>query len=154
MADWNSLTEVHEKLLALIEEMLGYEQEKRQALLRDDTVRIEQMLQRQQACAMQMETLERQRMMLQDAAGIPGTAEELLAGMAEGPEKEKLAGVMGKLWAAAEELRELNKGDLEIARTFLQINGGIMPEAAPSRGLDTYQAAKRFGADGGFEQKI
>lgn len=64
MADWNSLTEVHEKLLALIEEMLGYEQEKRQALLRDDTVRIEQMLQRQQACAMQMETLERQRMML------------------------------------------------------------------------------------------
>ena len=40
MADWNSLTEVHEKLLALIEEMLGYEQEKRQALLRDDTVQI------------------------------------------------------------------------------------------------------------------
>ena len=69
-------------------------------------------------------------------------------------EKEKMAGVMGKLRAAAGELRELNKGDLEIARTFLQINGGIMPEAAPSRGLDTYQAAKRFGADGGFEQKI
>ena len=120
MADWNSLTEVHEKLLALIEEMLGYEQEKRQALLRDDTVRIEQML----------------------------------AGMADGPDKEKMAGVRGKLRAAAGELRELNKGDLEIARTFLQINGGIMPEAAPSRGLDTYQAAKRFGADGGFEQKI
>lgn len=154
MADWNGLVEVHEKLLALINEMLGYEQEKRQALLRDDTARIEQMLQRQQACTMQLETLERQRMMLQDAEGLPNRGEEMLARMPEGTEKERLTQVMKELRTSTQELQELNKNDLEIARTFLQINGGVMPEAAPSRGLDTYQAAKRFGADGGFEQKI
>lgn len=152
MSAYTEFIEVNEKLVFALSEMLAFEQEKRQALLKSDDKQMEAMLQKQQAAVMQLESLEKRRAWLQGELGLPGTLSDILNGMPEGPEKARLSEAAASLRGTAEELKELNKADIGIAKTFLQMYGGSVQDVAPAGSRNPYQQMGRTGP--GFEQKI
>ena len=102
--------------------MLTFEQEKRQALLSDDLDRLESMIQAQQAAIMKLESLEKMRLEAQEKAGFSQMkAEEILALLEDGPDKEALAEQVGILKTTLDEIRYQNSKAVEIARNNLQI---------------------------------
>ncbi len=139
--------------------MLELEQGKRQALLGQDGEKLAAMLQNQQAAVMQLESLEKKRLAAQEALGYPAElpAAQLLERLEDSSEKQELAHLCTAWRRQVEELRELNKTALDIAKGNLrlleQLTGAGAPAAKP-----TYQktGSKQNEWAGGsrFEEKI
>lgn len=145
------------RCLAQCEVMLEQEQEKRRALLGGDEKRLEQMLQTQQACYMQLESLEGKRLAAQQAAGFGGlTAKEILAQMQQGPFRQEMEKLFHQLSIVAEDLKEQNKAALEIAAANLKMIEHLVPQTkAPVQ--TTYNrktATGSFHPGTSFEKKI
>lgn len=139
--------------------MVDLEQQKRQALLSNNINLLENMLQSQQAEMMKLESLEKQRVSMQEAAGFGEmTGSEILAKLAEGPEKEEFSRAFSELKNTAEELKNFNKQALDIAKESLKMYSRLTPGIeTPEKNL-VYKADHRTGAKWGsgstFEEKI
>ena len=80
------------------------------------------MIQAQQAAIMRLESLEKQRMEAQENAGYHRlSAEEIIALLDDGPDRDALSKQMGDLKDTLEEIRYHNDRAMEIARANLQI---------------------------------
>lgn len=139
--------------------LLEAEQAKRRALLGNDKAALADVMQRQQADMMQLESLERQRVKEQTALGFSAqaTAEEIAAQLPSGAAKEEFARLCIELRESAAKLRELNAYSLELAREELhfmeQMQGG--QQAGPETGV--YSPGKRSASPSTaptFEEKI
>lgn len=113
--------------------MLPMEKEKRTALVSDDYKRLEKMLCDQQAAAMKLELLEKQRTDLQYKAGFAGlTANEILEKAPE-EERSRMTECFKDLRSAAEELKLYNQKATELAKAnlcFLEGKDAVRVQAA------------------------
>ncbi len=124
--------------LAQLDEMLGYERAKRQALLGNDEKTLDEMLQNQQACLMKLESVEKKRVRLQKEAGFGAmSADQILESMDPSERKDMLEGLFRRLRESASELKELNKKAADIARSYLYIVG-----SAANAGEPTYKPGR------------
>lgn len=149
--------EMTEKCAQCCRELLDQEQEKRQALLGSDDKRLGAVLQAQQAAVMKLDGLEKRRIAAQSAAGFASkNAEEVLAGLPEGAEKERLGKLFDEMRRTARELKELNKTALNIARESLYLIEAVTGQARREAG-GTYKPGRpmdRTVRGIGFEEKI
>ena len=111
------------RCLEQCKEMLQLESEKRRALIKNAVHEIEEVVKKQQAALMKLETLEHQRIKAQVALGYDeaATAAQILADMPEGQQKDTLSALIVKLKECAVDLKEQNKDSLELARLDLQL---------------------------------
>ncbi len=101
---------------------LKNEREKRQALLDNDLVRLEAMLQVQQAATMKLRGFETKRIALQSKLGLPDVrARELLSAISDHDAQRSIDGLFTEIADIAEEIREQNKQSLDLAKTNLKI---------------------------------
>ncbi|MCL1804910.1 MAG: flagellar protein FlgN [Clostridiales bacterium] len=127
--------------------MLGFEQEKRQALLSDDMDRLENMIQAQQAAIMKLESLEKLRLEAQEKAGYHNlSADEILKLLDDGPDKESLARQAGELRQTLEDIRFQNDSALEIARMNLQIIESLATGKEQNERQGVYKPVQGSGA--------
>jgi len=161
MNDFASFLSATERCVAQSKTMLTFEQEKRQALLSDDLTRLESMIQAQQAAIMKMESLEKQRLEAQEKAGFHQMkADEVLANMESGPDKEALAELVRVLRTTLEEIRYHNTKAVDIARNNLQILDMLSTgkEQQQQHGRQGVYSPKQAGAgwqgSPSFEKKI
>lgn len=115
--------EAIEKCLNQCKEMLQLESEKRRALAVNLGKDIEDVVRKQQAALMKLETLEQQRMQAQQQLGYDSaaTATQILEQMPSGPEKDRLADLVAQLRQVATDLKEQNKDSLELAKLDLRL---------------------------------
>lgn len=101
--------------------MLECEQAKRKALISGKEQELENVVQRQQAEIMKLQSLESQRLEQQAKMGMEGlSASQMLKRIPEGRQKEELASCFDSLCKIAEELKFYNQKALEIAKANLQ----------------------------------
>lgn len=161
MSDFLSFLTANERCVAQCKTMLAFEQEKRQALLSDDLAKLESMIQAQQAAIMKLESLEKQRMEAQEKAGYQYLrADEILALLDEGPDRDALAMQVGELKQTLGDIRYQNEKAMEIARANLQIVNSLTAGREKTEPLGVYQRPKHSGAwqqgppSSSFETKI
>ncbi|MCL2121451.1 MAG: flagellar protein FlgN [Clostridiales bacterium] len=160
MNELQSFLTATERCVAQCKTMLGFEQEKRQALLSDDLTRLENMIQAQQAAIMKLESLEKQRMEAQEKAGYHQlSAEEIIELLDEGMEKDVLTKQVGELKQTLGEIRHHNGKAMEIARSNLQIVNSLATgkEKKERQGLYRPGSAGEWRTDSSstsFETKI
>lgn len=104
-------------------QMLALEHDKRLALVNNEGSKIQHVISQQQAALMQLETLEKRRIEIQECMGVDrsATAQKVLERLPQGKGKEELSKAIAELTANATELRRQNKDNLELARLDLQI---------------------------------
>ena len=117
-----------------LQEMLPLEQEKYQALISDDVLHMEEMVQAQQAAIMKLKNLEAARMDCQQKAGFGHqSADEILESI---PQEDRAVFVetFVRLRNSAQELRLCNEKAMEIARAsalfWQSLDSGIKPPVA------------------------
>lgn len=112
---------------------LSNESEKRRALMSGDPKKLESMLQLQQAETMKLQNMESRRLEKQKQLGYAGlTAQQLIATVSDGKQKEKLAAVLDEITQLALALKEQNSRSIELANTSLK----MMEQVAVSAGID------------------
>jgi len=155
MSEFASFLTATKRCVTQCKAMLEFEQEKRQALLTDDLTRLENMIQAQQAAIMKLESLEKQRLEAQEKAGYHRlNADEILALLENGSDKDELASQVGQLRKTLEEIRYHNAKAMEIARANLQIVNTITtgkeqqakqgPYRPKQAGMANWQSAPTF----------
>ena len=159
MSEFQTFLAATGRCVAQAKSMLEFEQDKRQALLSDDYERLEGMIQAQQAAVMKLESLEKQRMQAQEKAGYHRlNADEILALLDEGPEREALMEQIAELKRTLEDIRLQNEKAMEIARANLQMyNTLTMGKEQPARQA-VYRPKQNYGANyqsgASFQKKI
>ena len=119
------LTIYRDELLLSLEN----EREKRQALLDNDLVRLEAMLQVQQAATMKLRGFETRRIALQSKLGLPDVrAKELLSEISDYDAQRSIDGLFTEIADIAGEIREQNKQAIELAKTSLKILALVMQD--------------------------
>ncbi len=158
MEEMKEYIEVAEKSVACCRDMLSQEQEKRRALLGNDQKRLEAVLKNQQAAVMKLDSLEKRRLAAQEKLGLGGkSAEEVLAALPQGAQKDRLAELFGEMSGSCRELRELNKTALGIARENLRLMEqmtGSIPQGQAGLYTRGRQTDARGGLASSFEEKI
>jgi len=159
MSEFQSFLTATERCVAQARAMLEYEQDKRQALLSDDYARLESMIQSQQASIMKLESLEKQRLEAQERAGYHRlNAEEILALLDEGPDKETLSRQVDELKRTLKEIRLQNEKAMEIARANLQIYNTLTSAKDQPVNQGVYKSKRNydqpFRANPSFQKQI
>lgn len=118
-----------EKYRDELTEVLKNERAKRMALLESDMARLENVISNQQAHTMKLRSLEDKRIHLQEALS-PGavTAQELLAAMGEGEDKNRLTALVREVIELTESIKEQNRQALDLAQTNLKILETVLPK--------------------------
>ena len=159
MSELQSFLQATERCVTQARTMLEFEQEKRQALLADDLIRLESMIQAQQAAIMKLESLEKQRLDAQDKAGYHDLkAQEILELLDDGPDKAALQKQVGELKQTMEEIRYHNDKALEIARANLQVFNTLSRGSEQPDRQAIYRPGQGYGASfqsgSSFQKKI
>jgi len=159
MTEFEAFLSATERCVAQAKTMLEFEQDKRQALLSDDYNRLESMIQAQQAAIMKLESLEKQRVQAQEKAGYHRlNADEIVALLDEGPEREALLEQITELKRTLEEIRQQNDKAMEIARANLQIYNtlttGKEQPAKPAVYKQKQNYGSTFQSESSFQKKI
>lgn len=112
-----------EQYKELLEDLMLREKDKREALLDNDPIKIETVLQQQQAAMMKLKNFEQRRMDMQAGLGFADmSAEEMLKAL-EHEGFEELSGLRSmfkNLRETAEQIKELNKFSIEFAKKNLK----------------------------------
>jgi len=147
-----------EEISLLCEAMKDSEKDKRDALLKSDEAALGVVMRDQQAGVMRLESLEKQRAAMQLALGF-GTmsAAEMQAQMPEDEKKQQFAALRVRLQNAAEQLKELNRLSIDIAREQLSIIYQVTENTAQAPSSSTYGPGSKprpAGARPLFEEKV
>lgn len=138
-----------EKMLACMQLAVEAEAEKRRVLLDRDAAAVDSLLQEQQAMTMRLESLEKKRLAAQEKAGLAGLKpEQILAKHSE--RRAELTELFRNMHNAADQLQELNKASMDIARTELRLLGAIQAE----EGLYAPGGHKAEDSGNAFNEKI
>ena len=101
---------------------LANEREKRLALLSNDIVRLEAMVQAQQAETMKLRVFEQKRVALQSKLGLPNAkAKELLSAIDDNEARIIIDGLFTDIAELAESIHEQNGQTLELAKNSQRI---------------------------------
>lgn len=144
------------KYVEFCEAMAAAEEKKRKALLKDDIAQVESVLSSQQASLMTLETMEKQRVALQEREGwgdIPFT--EILEKLS-GQEREEMEGLYHRMSAALQNVKMQNEKAMQIAKLNLRLTN--IEHAEQQAGVKSYAADKTVSSEAArgplFETKI
>ena len=147
---------VLEECLVECKKMLEFETEKRRALLDSDLNNLGSVLQSQQAVMMKLENLEKKRITAQEKAGFNDMkAEEIIEKITDEKEKKVFAITINELRAVVEEIQELNRISIDIAKSNLKIANTILQQQpADETGVYTSTGSNAKWSSSSFEEKI
>ena len=147
---------VLEECLVECKKMLEFETEKRRALLDSDLNNLGSVLQSQQAVMMKLENLEKKRITAQEKAGFNDMkAEEIIEKIIDEKEKKVFAITINELRAVVEEIQELNRISIDIAKSNLKIANTILQQQpADETGVYTSTGSNAKWSSSSFEEKI
>lgn len=128
MSEMKVFIESTERVLEHIKALVVSEREKRQALLSHDMVKLESVVQTQQAMAMKLEGLEKKRYSSQCALGYKDFKSAQILERASAEDKAVLTPLFNEMYIATNELQELNKISIEIATDELNLIDQLMQQ--------------------------
>lgn len=149
--------EATEKVSLQLQLLVDCEQEKRQALLRQEAEKIESLVQAQQAMVMKLDSLEKKRITAQRDAGLADKNVNQILESVDSQTQMALRPSLEKLSDVALHLQNLNRASMEIASTELK----LMDQASRSYKEDVQGLYTSGGKSGtfsnsgtGFQEKI
>lgn len=147
---------VLEECLVECKKMLGFETEKRRALLDSDMNNLSAVLQSQQATMMKLENLEKKRISAQEKAGFSDMkAEEIIEKITDEKEKQSFTSTVNELRTLVEEIQKLNKISIDIAKSNLKIANTILQQQPnETTGVYTSTGSNAKWSSSSFEEKI
>ena len=148
---------VLEECLVECKKMLDFEAQKRKALLDSDINNLSVVLQSQQAAMMKLENIEKKRIAAQEKAGFGEMkADEIIESITDAEQKKSFTVTVNELRAIVEEIQELNKISIDIAKSNLKIANTILQQQqTENTGVYTSSGANtKWSSGSSFEEKI
>lgn len=148
---------VLEECLVECKKMLDFEAQKRKALLDSDINNLSVVLQSQQAAMMKLENIEKKRIAAQEKAGFGEMkADEIIENITDAEQKKSFIVTVNELRAIVEEIQELNKISIDIAKSNLKIANTILQQQqTENTGVYTSSGANaKWSSGSSFEEKI
>lgn len=145
-----------EKLLNAIKELTEIEQKKRQILFSHDLESLENLVQKQQASIMLVETLENKRVKIQEDMGLEGKSFSEIIEAINCEYKEEFTSMLFELRDETLKLKELNEISMDIATAELEfIEKAIGGSADNNIGVyDAYGNKNNNNSGLNFREKI
>ena len=149
------LGEISNKVSLQVTKIYDLEQEKRQALLSYNMNEVDRIMKSQQALTMQLDTLEKTRVIAQNDAGFANMNTQQILDTVSRDEWELLSPIFETLTNIATQLKSINRISMEIAASELRVLSQGAPVTTSNSLYSPYKKSNgRTFASASFEGKV